>query len=116
MLAVRAADAATASAALDSGGAVLFAEPGRADQDRARRAPRTVAAAAAQLPAANVAVVSVPGPYAGLAAHQALTSGLHVLLFSDNVPLEEEIGLKERASALGLLVMGPGPAPPSSAA
>jgi len=62
----------------------------------------------AQLPGANVAVVSVPGPYAGLAAHQALTSGLHVLLFSDNVPLQEEIGLKERASALRRLVMGPG--------
>jgi FdrA protein len=108
VLAVRAADAATASAALDNGGAVLLAEPGPADQDRARQAPPTIAGAVAQLPAANVAVVSVPGPYAGLAAHQALTSGLHVLLFSDNVPLEEEIGLKERASALGLLVMGPG--------
>jgi FdrA protein len=108
VLAVRAADAATASAALDCGGAVLFAEPRPADRDRARQAPRTLAGAVAQLPAANVAVVSVPGPYAGLAAHQALTSGLHVLLFSDNVPLEEEIGLKERASALGLLVMGPG--------
>ncbi|HEV7862309.1 MAG TPA: protein FdrA, partial [Acidimicrobiia bacterium] len=32
----------------------------------------------------------------------------HVLLFSDNVPVEEEVELKERAEAAGLLVMGPG--------
>ena len=55
-----------------------------------------------------MAIVSVPGEYAALEAHHALTAGLHVLLFSDGVPLEEEIELKERAAALGLLVMGPG--------
>jgi FdrA protein len=109
VLAVRAADAEMAGAALDRGRAVLFAEPGPdAETGSAGRARRTVADAVAQLPDANVAVVSVPGPYAGLAAHQALTSGLHVLLFSDNVPLEEEIELKERASTLSRLVMGPG--------
>ncbi len=32
-------------------------------------------------------MVSVPGPYAAIAAHSALTAGLHVLLFSDNVVL-----------------------------
>jgi FdrA protein len=108
VLAVRAPDAAVADAAIERGRALLFAEPGRDDSGQARPAPRTVAAAATQLADANVAVVSVPGPYASLAAQQALTSGLHVLLFSDNVPLEEEIALKDRASALGRLLMGPG--------
>jgi FdrA protein len=56
----------------------------------------------------NVAVVSVPGLYAAIEAHKALTAGLHVLLFSDNVPVDEEIELKDRARDLGLLVMGPG--------
>jgi FdrA protein len=50
----------------------------------------------------------VPGEYAALEAHHALTAGLHVLLFSDNVPVEEEVELKERALRLGRLVMGPG--------
>ena len=109
VLAVRAADAEIAGAALDRGRAVLFAEgaPGVADAP-AGRSLRTVAGAVAQLPGANVAVVSVPGRYAGLAAHQALSCGLHVLLFSDNVPVEEEVGLKQRASTLSRLVMGPG--------
>ena len=55
-----------------------------------------------------MAVVSVPGPYAAIAAHSALTAGLHVLLFSDNVPVSDEVALKRRASGLGRLVMGPG--------
>src|SRR5260221_13567171 len=115
VLAVRAGAAENAGAGPDRGGGVLFAEGGPgaedrlgAEEGRGARAGRTVADAVAQLPGANVAVVSVPGPYAGLAAHQALTSGLHVLLFSDNVPLEEEIGLKDRASKLSRLMMGPG--------
>ena len=56
----------------------------------------------------NLAIVSVPGDYAALEAHKALSAGLHVLLFSDNVPVEQEVELKERAEAAGLLVMGPG--------
>ena len=44
-----------------------------------------------------MAIVSVPGEYAALEAHHALTAGLHVLLFSDSVLVEEEIELKERA-------------------
>ncbi len=59
-------------------------------------------------PEANVAIVSVPGPYAALEAHKALTRGLDVLLFSDNVGLAEEADLKRRARSLGRLVMGPG--------
>ena len=58
--------------------------------------------------AANLAIISVPGDYAALEAHKALSAGLHVLLFSDNVPVEQEVELKERAEEAGLLVMGPG--------
>lgn len=58
-------------------------------------------------PSANMAVVSVPGQYAGSVAAEVLDSGRHVMIFSDNVPLEDEIRLKKRAGELGLLVMGP---------
>jgi len=114
VLAVRAADDRAARQALDRGRTMLF-EAGRDGEDAAgpgaagaRPDPRTVGEAARLLPEANVAVVSVPGPYAALAAHSALTAGLHVLLFSDNVPLADEVALKRRASRLGRLVMGPG--------
>jgi FdrA protein len=117
VLAVEAAEDLAASQALDRGRALLFAEagpdrdggPGRAGgQGRAGPDPRTIGEAARLLPEANVAVVSVPGQYAALAAHSALTAGLHVLLFSDNVPVSDEVALKRRASGLGRLVMGPG--------
>jgi FdrA protein len=56
---------------------------------------------------ANVALISVPGEYAVLEAHRALTAGMHVFLFSDHVPVADEIALKRRGAERGLLVMGP---------
>jgi FdrA protein len=59
------------------------------------------------LPAANLALISIAGKYAGDEAEKALQKGLHVFLFSDNVPLEREIELKKMARERGLLLMGP---------
>jgi FdrA protein len=108
VLAVLAAGGGSAAAALERGRAALFSEAGARPAGGGGPAPRTITEAVGRLPGANVAIISVPGPYAALAAHSALTSGLHVLLFSDNVPLADEVTLKQRASRLGLLVMGPG--------
>jgi FdrA protein len=58
-------------------------------------------------PEANLAVISVPGDYAAREARQALRRGLHVMLFSDNVSVEDEIALKDEAVERGLLMMGP---------
>ncbi|SJZ33213.1 acyl-CoA synthetase FdrA [Selenihalanaerobacter shriftii] len=69
--------------------------------------PRTLDSALDAMPGANLAIVSVPGDYAKKEAEKALNKGLHVMLFSDNVPVEEEIELKELAAEKGLLLMGP---------
>jgi succinyl-CoA synthetase alpha subunit len=69
--------------------------------------PRSIVSAARGAGTVSVAVVAVPGPYAALEAHQALSAGLHVFLFSDGVALDDEIALKRRARTRGLLVMGP---------
>jgi FdrA protein len=58
-------------------------------------------------PKANLVVISVPGEYAAREAHKALAAGLNVFLFSDNVPVEEELELKQFAAQQRLLVMGP---------
>ncbi len=92
------------AAAEEAAGAAAEPEPGPS----AESPPRSVREAVARHPEANVAVVSVPAEYAALASFQALTSGLHVLLFSDNVPLEKEVALKDYARSRGLLLMGPG--------
>jgi len=83
------------SAGRDTGAAGWVAAP-----------PRTTASAA-RGGSANVALIAVPGDYAALDAHQALSSGLHVFLFSDGVSLDDEVALKHRAHERGLLVMGP---------
>jgi FdrA protein len=58
-------------------------------------------------PGADIALISVPGDYAGAEALKALKLGLHVMLFSDNVPIAEERAIKAFARERDLLVMGP---------
>ncbi len=70
-------------------------------------APRSIAMGCSRLDAASLAQVSVPGPYAAAEAMKALRNGLHVFLFSDNVPLAQERVIKTLARKKGLLVMGP---------
>ena len=68
---------------------------------------RTLTSAIRARPTANLALISVPGEYAAYEARLALLAGLHVFLFSDNVPLPDEIALKTLAAERGLLMMGP---------
>jgi len=55
----------------------------------------------------NLALISVPGEFAVAEARRALSRGLHVMMFSDNVPVEDEVALKDLALSKGLLLMGP---------
>ena len=106
ILAVKAETAEAAAAALE-------AAAGRLQQTRRHREggdqhlPVSIASAVRGLPGANLAIVSIAGRYAAEQARQALESGLHVLLFSDNVSLASEIALKRLARKKGLLMMGP---------
>ena len=68
---------------------------------------KTLPTALEILPDANIAVISVRGDFAAREARQALKAGLHVMIFSDNVTVEEEKELKELGRDAGLLVMGP---------
>ncbi len=63
--------------------------------------------AAEMLPDANLALFSTPGEYTAPEIERALDMGLHVFSFSDNIALEDEIRLKQKAHDKGLLFMGP---------
>ncbi|MEO5708530.1 MAG: FdrA family protein [Nocardioidaceae bacterium] len=69
-------------------------------------AAATVRSAAARSDA-TVALISTPGTYAFADAVDAIDAGLLTMVFSDNVPLEQEVALKEYAGRAGVLVMGP---------
>jgi FdrA protein len=68
----------------------------------------SVDAALQAIPDANLAIVSIPGEHAREVVLKLLDKGLSVHLFSDHVPAEYELELKQYARERGLLVMGPG--------
>src|SRR5262249_23427515 len=105
LVAVSAATDEAVNAALARVTELLDARPeGGADgrpEGSAGIAPRTLVSAARSGGSPNVAVIAVPGPYAASEAHQALSAGLHVFLFSDGVSLDDEVALKRRARRNG---------------
>jgi FdrA protein len=105
VIVVKAQDEAAAQAGIARAFGAL-AERAPATEANAVR-PKSLASAIAAAPGANLAVISVAGRYAAAEARAALEKELHVLLFSDNVTVEDEINLKELAIARGLLCMGP---------
>jgi FdrA protein len=107
-LVVRAATDSIAAEALSTGETAVISSGPPRDATEHRDVPRSLREAVRAQPGSNVAVISVPGDYAALAAYQALSADLHVLLFSDNVPVDKEVALKEHALSRGRLLMGPG--------
>lgn len=108
VVAVRADDEASMEAglaALDDALAALKAAGRQATGAGGSVAPaRTMRTAADD---ANLAFVSVPGEHAFAEAMDAVEAGLSVMLFSDNVPVDQEVALKTAAGERDVLVMGP---------
>jgi FdrA protein len=104
LLVVRAETEALADAALAQVDTLLARR--RSTASEAFR-PKSLETAVRQLPEAAWVLISVPGRFAAGVARQALDLGRHVFLYSDNVPLADEVALKQAAQSKGLLVMGP---------
>ena len=102
VIAVRASDERAARSAL--GSALDLPVEAKTSQVSSSR---SLAGALDALPGANLALISVPGEFAAAEARRALQAGLHALVFSSGVPLEEERALKQLAAQKGLLLMGP---------
>jgi FdrA protein len=69
--------------------------------------PRNLGMGLAQMEVANIVQISVPGAYAAAEALKAVKQGRNVFMFSDNVPLDQEVVIKREATQRGVLVMGP---------
>jgi FdrA protein len=106
ILAFRAVDQAAAEAALAAAKQALD-QPKQTKNGSTTWHPRTMRAAVAEQPDANLALISVPGAFAMAEAHKAIARGLNVMIFSDNIPVADEVALKLEAKSAGLLVMGP---------
>lgn len=101
IIAVRASNA---GAAIDSAVAMLAEKP---EQRSGLRTTGSLRRGLELEPQANLALISVPGAFAAQEARNALERGLNVMVFSDNVSIEDEVALKRLAKERGLLVMGP---------
>jgi FdrA protein len=104
VIAIRAANEAAATRAHGGLGSVLVRGTPHEEGMLAKPVAHVTGSASA---GANLALISVPGEHAFVEAMDALTHGLHVMVFSNNVPASQEVELKTTADELGLLVMGP---------
>ncbi|MCL4517486.1 MAG: acyl-CoA synthetase FdrA [Firmicutes bacterium] len=107
IFALRGAGAQVIDAAMAQAEELLSKGLRKAAGDRGRGPARSLAQALERQPSSNLALISVPGAYAAREARKALEAGWHVMLFSDNVAVEEEVSLKRSAHQKGLLLMGP---------
>ncbi len=101
-------DLAAALAGVDQ----ALRDANRRDEGAAAIAPPRTTASALRRSADTsghdaVALVSVPGAHAFVEAMDAVEAGHDVMIFSDNVPLDQELALKRAAAEHGVLVMGP---------
>jgi len=108
LIAIRAGDRSALDTAFERAEELLATPTGAGTAGSAadELPPRTVGSAAGRV-GPGLAVISVPGQHAFVEAMDALQAGCDVLLFSDNVPVEQEVALKDAAAERGLLVMGP---------
>src|SRR6266702_2431377 len=109
LVAIVADDTGSLAAALAAVDAALSARPADGAGGiggPAGQPPRTTLSAAHRS-GPGLVLVSVPGQHAFAEAVDALDSGCDVMIFSDNVPVGQEVWLKDRAAERGLLVMGP---------
>ena len=106
LVAIAADDAESLASALAVVDTALTARPAEQTGGEAAQPPRTTLSAARRT-GPGLALISVPGHYAFAEAADALDAGCDVMIFSDNVPVEQEIWLKDLAAERDLLVMGP---------
>lgn len=106
IIAVEAESEETAARACDAANDLLKKKKSTME-DSGEYRPASLETALNMVPDANLAIISLPGQYAAREVRKALARGLHVMLFSDNVSLEDEIELKKLAVEKGLLMMGP---------
>jgi len=69
--------------------------------------PQTLEQVLANDKSVTTVLISVAGDYARYEAAKALSAGLDVMLYSDNISLEDERALKKLAGQKGRLLMGP---------
>lgn len=100
-------DGVDVEAVLDQIEKIIFEKKKVSDDTMTQMTYNTIQDAVKTNEDANLALISVNGHYAAREAFLALNNGLNVMMFSDNVSIEDELALKTLAHEKNLLMMGP---------
>jgi FdrA protein len=84
-----------------------FENKSKSSDDNSKIKVKTIDAAVKKMDGLNFAIVSLPGRFAAAETMKCLKNGMNVLLFSDNITIDEENELKDYAVENSLLMMGP---------
>jgi FdrA protein len=61
-----------------------------------------------KMPGTNLVLLSIPGEYVKDISYKLIEQGIHQKIFSDHVPVEDELKIKKQAVTKGVLILGPG--------
>src|SRR5688572_32131570 len=108
IIAVRAKDQQSIDLAAEQIGE-LFESPeeGRLDS-RDQDKTSDIDLALRKMPGTNLVLLSIPGEYVKDISYKLIEQGIHQQIFSDHVPVEDELKIKKQAVTKGVLILGPG--------
>ena len=108
IIAVRAKDQQSIDLAAEQIGK-LFESPeeGRLDS-RDQDKTSDIDLALRKMPGTNLVLLSIPGEYVKDISYKLIEQGIHQQIFSDHVPVEDELKIKKQAVTKGVLILGPG--------
>lgn len=106
IIAVRARNQKTADMAVAEVDRLLESPDSTSKQGDSRA--RDLEAALGSMPDTNLALLSIPGDHVKDVSLKLVGMGIHQQIFSDHVPVEDELEIKTQAAGKGVLILGPG--------
>ena len=108
IIAIKAADKGSVDSALSKAEELLHSDGSSDTSSSVSENPTDLDSALVSMSNANLALISIPGEYVKDLSIKLSNEGIHQQIFSDHVPLDDELTIKEHAAKKGVLVLGPG--------
>jgi len=106
IIAIRARDQKSVDLAVAEADRLLESPAGASKQDESK--VDDLESALRSMPDANLALLSIPGDHVREVSLKLIDLGINQQIFSDHVPVEDELEIKTLAAEMGVLILGPG--------
>jgi FdrA protein len=108
IIAIKAVDKGSVDSALRKVEELLHSDGSSDSSSSVSENPTDLDSALVSMSNANLALISIPGEYVKDLSIKLSNEGIHQQIFSDHVPLDDELTIKEYAAKKGVLILGPG--------